>query len=43
MNERNILYCLKHPFMVNMHYAFYDDINLYLVMDYCEGGDLRKA
>jgi serine/threonine protein kinase len=32
---------LKHPFIVNMVYAFQDRLNLYLVMDYMPGGDLR--
>lgn len=41
MNERNILTQLKHPFLVNMIYAFQDRENLYLVMDLLTGGDLR--
>ena len=41
MNERQILEQLKHPFIVNMYYAFQDRENLYLVMDYLSGGDLR--
>lgn len=41
MNERKLLACLKHPFIVNMHYAFQDRDNLYLVLDYMKGGDLR--
>lgn len=39
--ERNILAELQHPFIVNMKGAFQDRENLYLVMDYCSGGDLR--
>ena len=31
----------KHPFIVNMHFAFQDKENLYLVMDLLTGGDLR--
>ena len=39
--ERDLLAKLKHPFIVNMHYAFQDFENLYLVLDYLYGGDLR--
>lgn len=41
MNERKLLSELKHPFLVNMVYAFQDRANLYLIMDYMPGGDLR--
>ena len=41
MNERMLLGQLKHRFLVNMHYAFQDKENLYLVMDLMPGGDLR--
>ena len=41
MNERKLLSYLKHPFIVNMQYAFQDRENLYLVMDYMQGGDFR--
>ena len=41
MNERHILAGMHSPFLVNMHYAFQDRENLYLVMDYLSGGDLR--
>jgi serine/threonine protein kinase len=40
-NERDLLTKLKHPFIINMHYAFQDYDNLYLVMDLLTGGDLR--
>ena len=39
--EREFLSYLHHPFIVNMHYAFQDHNNLYLVMDLLTGGDLR--
>ena len=39
--ERELLSRLTHPFIVNMHYAFQDQDNLYLVIDYHSGGDLR--
>ena len=41
MNERKFLIKLKHPFLVNMVSSFQDRDNLYLVMDYLSGGDLR--
>ncbi|CAG9315824.1 unnamed protein product [Blepharisma stoltei] len=41
MNERRLLSMIKHPFMVNMQYAFQDRDNLYLAMDLMTGGDLR--
>ena len=40
-SEREFLSKLHHPFIVNMHYAFQDKENLYLVMDLLNGGDLR--
>ena len=40
-SEREFLSKLNHPFIVNMHYAFQDKDNLYLVMDLLNGGDLR--
>lgn len=39
--ERQLLSRLKHPFIVNMYFAFQDYENLYLVMDLLNGGDLR--
>lgn len=41
MNERQLLSELKHEFIINMFFAFHDRENLYLVMDYMSGGDLR--
>ena len=40
-NELLLLKKLNHPFIVNMHYAFQDNENLYLVIDFLSGGDLR--
>lgn len=39
--ERDLLAKIHHPFIVNMHFAFQDEENLYLVMDLLNGGDLR--
>ena len=41
MSERQLLATLHHSFLVNMHYAFQDRSNLYLVMDLMPSGDLR--
>jgi len=41
INELKILSKLKDPLIVNMHYAFQDRDNLYLVMDFLSKGDLR--
>ncbi len=40
-SERELLSKMFHPFIINMHYAFQDKENLYLIMDYLTGGDLR--
>ncbi|CAI2363667.1 unnamed protein product [Moneuplotes crassus] len=41
MNEQKLLLTLRHPFLVNMRYAFQNSETLYLVMDLMKGGDLR--
>lgn len=41
VNEQKLLSVLRHPFIVNMKFAFQDRDNLYLVMDLMKGGDLR--
>ncbi|RHY33012.1 hypothetical protein DYB32_001993 [Aphanomyces invadans] len=38
--ERNILQQIKHPFLTTLSYAFQTPEKLYLVMDYCPGGEL---
>lgn len=39
--ERELLSKLRNPFIVNMIYSFQDSDNLYLILDYLNGGDLR--
>ena len=39
--ERDFLSRLKHPFIINMTLAFQDYENLYLLLDFLSGGDLR--
>lgn len=41
LNEQQMLMKINSPFLTNMHYAFYDKDNLYLVLDLMTGGDLR--
>lgn len=41
INERNMLIELSHPFIIKIHFAFQDKYNLYLIVDYFQGGDLR--
>lgn len=39
--EQNILLKLSHPFIINLQFAFQNQENLFLGMDYCSGGDFR--
>jgi len=41
VTERNVMALHTHQFVVQMHYAFQDSEKVYMVMDYCEGGDLN--
>lgn len=38
--ERKILTEIRHPFLVQMHYAFQTPERLYFVLDFLNGGDL---
>ena len=43
MTERNVLsYFTKHPFIVKLNYAFQTATKLFLILDYCPGGDLGQ-
>lgn len=39
-DEKNVIEMLNHPFVVNMVAAFQDDYNLYLVLEFVNGGEL---
>ena len=39
--ERQILKHLHHNFITNLYFSFQDKDNLYLILDYYSGGDLR--
>ena len=41
ISENNILKKLRYSLIVNLYYAFHDKENLYLILDYMPGGDLR--
>ena len=38
--ERNVLTNTNHPFIVKMNFAFQTSDKLFLLLDYCPGGDL---
>jgi serum/glucocorticoid-regulated kinase 2 len=38
--ERKVLSVVNHPFIMRLHYAFQSTDKLYLVLDYCPGGEL---
>jgi len=38
--ERSVLESVSHPFIVTLHFAFQTPKKLYLVMEYCPGGEL---
>jgi serine/threonine kinase 32 len=39
--ERILLQDLHHSLIINLKFAFQDDANLFFVIDYAQGGDLR--
>lgn len=42
LTERNVLSTIDHPFIVKLRFAFQNSQNLFLIMDYCPGGDLGE-
>jgi len=38
--ERDIMTKVKHPFLIQLKYAFQTPANLYLVMGYIPGGEM---
>ena len=42
MAERNVLSLSNHPFIVKLNFAFQTSSKLFLILDYCQGGDLSK-
>lgn len=39
-DERRMLQKVKHPFLITLWGTFQDSKNLYMVMDFIEGGEL---
>jgi len=39
-SERNVLEATNHPFIVTLHFAFQTPKKLYVVLEYCAGGEL---
>ncbi len=39
-DEKSVLQKIKHPFIVNLHFAFQTPDKLYLILDYVNGGEL---
>lgn len=42
LTERNVLSYLKHPFIVSLNFAFQTTDKLFLILDFCSGGDLSS-
>ena len=42
LTERKVLSAVNHPFIVRLYYAFQSASRLYLVLEYCHGGDLSE-
>ena len=40
LTERNVMSAMAHPFIVRLRYAFQTQDKLFLICDYCPGGDL---
>jgi len=42
LTERNVLSLTNHPFIVGLNYSFQTSDKLFLILDYCPGGDLGE-
>ncbi len=40
--EKNILYNVEHPFIVNMDFVFQNDFRIYFLMNFVKGGELFR-
>jgi serine/threonine protein kinase len=42
LTEKNVLSNLNHPFIVKLHYSFQTPSKLFMILDFCPGGDLGE-
>lgn len=42
MTERNVLSVINHPFIVKLNFSFQTQNELFLILQYCPGGDLSE-
>ncbi len=40
--ERDILFAVEHPFLVNMEYVFQNEFRIYFIMRFVKGGELFR-
>ena len=40
--EKEILYKIRHPFIVSMDYVFQNQFRIFFIMDFVEGGELFR-
>lgn len=40
--EKDILYTIDHPFLVNMEFVFQNDCRIYFLMHFVKGGELFR-
>jgi len=40
--EKEILYSIEHPFIVGMDYVFENNLRIFFLMDFIEGGELFR-
>ena len=40
LNEKKVLSCVSFPFLVNLDTFFKDNANLYLVLEFVQGGEM---
>ena len=38
--EKEILYNIRHPFIVGMDFVFQNEVRIFFIMDFIEGGNL---
>jgi len=42
ITERKVMSVINHPFIIKLHYSFQTDSSLYMILNYCSGGDLSE-